>query len=88
MENLKFLEEIKQKKDLTLENIVRIFMDNKISRYDAFNLISTNFKFPSSAIIHHIYMVYANTEINPFNKDFFNLLEEDIEDVDSDIVDL
>ncbi|MDV7696786.1 hypothetical protein N6B72_07635 [Chryseobacterium soli] len=72
MENLEFISEIKKNIDISLEDVVNIFIEKKISKYKAFVLIRDNFNYGELKIMYYLNLLYKDEESNPFNEDFIN----------------
>ncbi|SHL92378.1 hypothetical protein SAMN05444360_1064 [Chryseobacterium carnipullorum] len=76
MENLEFISDIKKNNDISLEDIVNIFIEKKIAKYKAFVLIKENFNYKELKIMYYISLLYKDEDPNPFNEDFINFLDK------------
>ncbi|MBB4808260.1 uncharacterized membrane protein YgaE (UPF0421/DUF939 family) [Chryseobacterium defluvii] len=77
MGNLEFISEIKKNKNINLEDIVNVFIEKKVSKYQAFVLIRDNFNYKQLEIMYYLNLLYKDEEPNPFNEDFMNCLKEE-----------
>ncbi|CAD0223961.1 conserved protein of unknown function [Chryseobacterium sp. JV274] len=72
MKNFQFIEEIKKKQNITLEEIVSTFMEHNVHRNVALQLIRINFNYEYPEIIYYLDIIYRDVSSNPFNDDFIN----------------